>query len=147
MLPTLAEGRGVVVAGVDNHSTEPDAGLIVARYAGQGLAARGLSGRSDTSLSLLVTIESLDADPVAAGGLPTTQKLPQRVALWRARGQLWLRVVDTAQQPEKVVASSRVSGSEEFQSGDDIEATEVSRSLATERLLERLVRDGLDMLK
>lgn len=137
----------MAVAGVDNRSTEPDAGLIVARFAGQGLAARGLAGRAADGLSLYVVIESLDADPVAAGGPRTSQGLPQRVALWRVRAQLALRLVDTTQQPEKVIATSRAAGTEEFQSGDDIEATEVSRALAMERLLERLVRDGLDLLK
>lgn len=131
---------------VDNRSAEPEAGLVVARFAGQGLAARELLGRAPAALELRVRIDHLDADPVASTGARSSTGVPKRIALWRARGRLTLELVDTTSGEDKVVAAGAVSGTEDYQGGDDIEATEVSRDLALERLLERLVRDGLDRI-
>lgn len=141
-----AAERGVVVGAVENRSGEPEAGLIVARLAGRGLAARNVLGRSSDALELRIKVDVLDAVPAGSGGPTTSLGLRQRVPLWRATGRLSMRLVDTSEEPARLIASSTASGNEEYRPGDDVEATEVSRSLALHRLTEALVQKGLDAL-
>lgn len=145
-LTGLAGERGIVVGDVDNRTAEPEAGLIAARFAGRGLAARGVLGRAPGALELRIRVDALDAQPAGSGGFSSSLGLPQRVPLWKAEGYLSLKLVDTSEHPARLVASSSARGSEEYRPGDDIEATEVSRSLALHRLTESLVFRALDEL-
>lgn len=145
-LTRLAADRGIAVGAVDNRSAEPEAGLIAARFAGRGLAARGVLGRSSSALELRIRVDALDAQPAGSGGPDSSIGLPQRVPLWQANGSLSLQLVDRSREPALVIASSSARGGEEYRPGDDVEATEVSRSLALHRLLESLVVRALDGL-
>lgn len=145
-LTRLAADRGIVVGTVDNRTAEPEAGLVAARLAGSGLAARGVLGRSPGALELRIRIDMLEAHPAGSGGGKTSLGLPQRIPLWQAKGSLSLELVDTSFDSPRRVATSNVRGSEEYRPGDDIEATEVSRALAIHRLVETLVVRALDSL-
>lgn len=135
------------MSGAENLSSEPEAGLIALRLAGRGLAHRGLLGEAGHALELHVRVDSLDALPAGSGGPHSSIGLPQRVPLWRARGRVTLELVDPTETPPRIVGRGSAQDFEEYQPGDDIEATEVARALALHRLLETLVNDALDSIR
>lgn len=130
-------GRAVQVEVFENRTVEADAGLLASRSTGQALSARGADGSRGAAAIVRGVVEQLEFTPVAIGGR-------QRVAIWRADGRLSVRVEDPASG--EVLARTTASGNEEYLAGRDLEATEVARRLAVDRLLRRLAEEAVDRL-
>ena len=135
-LSSLHEGRPVLVGRVENQSSDPEAGPLLVRSLSRALPSRG--GRAGGQPFVVdATIESVRTIPVGfVGG--------QNVALWRVEVRLQVRLVD--HDGDATVARSSIVEAEEYRSGTDLEATEVSRRLALERVVTRAAENGLDRL-
>jgi len=135
----------VLLADVQNETSEPDAGLLAAREAERALARCGAARGAGGPLEISGAVERLSFVPSAAG--------PQRVAVWHAEARLRLTLSDPG-AAGRVLARAVVSGTEDFLPGaadpatgrERLEATEVSRRIAVERLLRRLASEALDRL-
>lgn len=136
-LATVAAGRPVALARFENRSLEADAALLAGRAAARALAARGASGAGAAVLSGVV--DGVQSTPVGVLG-------PQNVAVWRTEVRLRLELRDGDRPDARLLAKSAVVATEDFRSGTDVEATEVSRRLALQRLVERAVVEALDRL-
>ncbi len=135
-LSSLHQGRPVVLGRVENHGFEPDAGPLVVRALSRAVPSH-VGRAAGEPFGLDATIESVRTVPVGFVG-------PQSVALWRVEVRLQVSLVDRA--GPGTVARASVVESEEYRAGADIEATEVSRRLALERVLTRAAENGLDRL-
>jgi len=129
----LTSGEAVQVAAFQNSSLEADAGIIARHAVARAVAERGATvTEKPGTLVLNGTVESVTAVPTGPG-------------TWSVSARLRLALIDPA-RPERVLGHSMAQSSENYLSGDDVEASEVSRRLATTRLLERIAAAAVDSM-
>jgi hypothetical protein len=134
---SLPEGIRAVRAPVfQNHTPEPALQITFSQALREQLTRRGIEARADADAELAGEVIAVW---VAA---PVLAQQPPVLASYRvgARARLTL----TAQG--RGLASTEVTGTEEYLPGADILQTEANRQAALRRLAERLMRDGFERM-
>lgn len=135
----LAANRPVQVPAFDNRSLEAEASTIATAAAAREVAVRGaLVTEGEAPLVMTGTIERVTATPLFPGATPLS------MSQWRVDARIVVQLRERGQP--KPIAQSAINDGQNYLSGGDIEATEVSRRLAVQHLLERMATNAVDAL-
>lgn len=132
----LPGGAGALrVAAVDNRTAAAEAGGWVASAARDALASRGQLAREDAAAPVWeLTLSSLRVAPSALGA--------SGAAAFRVEALLGAKVVSGG----AALFADTLAGGEDYPVGVDVTESDANRRAAVQRLLRRLVAEGLDRM-